>query len=284
MTSSPTISLRIQKLSFGTQTLVLGRILSDRSESNSFTARSVMSLMESLGLPEPGNIHAVLDRLKKNGRVRHTGTSGEWRLTPTGMEASLTYVSPVETAALSAFETSIPGGSILGKIHHGVIGPEIAPLAILSPLLPFLQDHPFESNVFGMTRFPDEQDPATLDPVRPALDAARDVCAKHGLEFHLASDRAISDDLWTNVAAHMWASKYGIAFFEDRQGRGVNYNLTIEVGAMLMTGRRCALLRDRTIKSMPTDLVGLIYKPVDLDIVNHVVGTLENWIVNDLAL
>jgi len=235
-------------------------------------------------LPEPGNIRAVLDRLKKNGLVRRTGTSGEWRLTPTGMEASLAAVSPVETAALSAFETSASGGSILGKIHHGVIGPEIAPLAILSPLVPFLQDHPFESNVFGMTRFPDEQDPAALDPVHPALDAARDTCAKHGLEFHLASDRAISDDLWTNVAAHMWASKYGIAFFEDRQGRGVNYNLTIEVGAMLMTGRRCALLRDRTIKAMPTDLVGLIYKPVDLDRVDHVVSTLESWIVNDLAL
>jgi len=46
--------------------------------------------------------------------------------------------------------------------------------------------------------------------------------------------------------------------------RGVNYNLTIEVGGMLMTGRRCALLKDSSIERLPTDLVGQIYKPVEL--------------------
>ena len=58
----------------------------------------------------------------------------------------------------------------------------------------------------------------------------------------LGNDRKIVDDLWANVAAHMWACKYGIRFFEDRRGRGVNYNLSIEVGGMLTTGRRLALL------------------------------------------
>jgi hypothetical protein len=55
-----------------------------------------------------------------------------------------------------------------------------------------------------MTRFPDEQDEANPDPLGPALEIARDACASHGLEFHLASDRMIVDDLWANVAAHMW--------------------------------------------------------------------------------
>jgi len=50
------------------------------------------------------------------------------------------------------------------------------------------------------------------------------------------------DDLWANVAAHMWWSKYGIDFFEDRRGGGLNYNLVTEIGGMLVTGRRCALL------------------------------------------
>ena len=151
-------------------------------------------------------------------------------------------------------------------------------------LVPFLDDHPFESNVFGMTRFPDDQDEDDLDPVRPALDAAREVCAHHGLELHLASDRAISDDLWTNVASHMWASKYGLAFFENRRKRGINYNLTIEVGSMLMTGRRCALLKDESIRQLPTDLVGRIHKPVNLDDIDAVSEVIEDWIVSDLAL
>jgi hypothetical protein len=83
------------------------------------------------------------------------------------------------------------------------------------PLLQtFLGKHPFDTNVFGMTRFPDEEKATPIDPVKPALATARKVCEQHGLEFHLADDRSIHDDLWMNVTAHMWASRYGIAFFE----------------------------------------------------------------------
>jgi hypothetical protein len=119
--------------------------------------------------------------------------------------------------------------------------------------------------------------------MKMALAIARDVCKSHGLEFHLASDRAFSDDLWTNVAGHMWASTYGIAFFENRRGKGLNYNLTIEVGSMLITGRRCALLKDDSISSMPTDLVGRIYKSVNLDDLQTVEKAVEGWITSDLA-
>jgi len=152
------------------------------------------------------------------------------------------------------------------------------------PLQKFLAAHPFDRNVFGMTRFPDEDDESEPDPVKPALQAARAVCELHGLEFHLASDRAMDDDLWTNIAAHMWASRYGIAFFEDRRNRGINYNLTIEVGSMLIAGRRCALLKDRTIPRMPTDLVGRIYKSVDLDAPDSVTLALHAWARDDLGL
>jgi hypothetical protein len=134
-----------------------------------------------------------------------------------------------------------------------------------------------------MTRFPDDDD-TTPDPLLPVIAVARDVCRAHGLEFHLASDRAIHDDLWTNVAAHMWASQFGIAFFEDRRDRGVNYNLTIEVGAMLMTGRRCALLKDASIGKLPTDLVGKIYKSVDFDEMQTVTAALHSWARDDLVL
>lgn len=117
-----------------------------------------------------------------------------------------------------------------------------------------------------------------------AVAVSREVCRVHGLELHLASDRAIDDDLWTNVSAHMWASKHGVAFFEDRVGRGMNYNLTIEVGSMLMAGRRCALLKDTTIEGLPIDLVGRIYKSVDLEQPSTVEAALHAWIRDDLNL
>jgi hypothetical protein len=192
-------------------------------------------------------------------------------------------LSEIDMAALVA-EAASTGAPLLGHAHHSVVSPALAPPGLVGPLSRFLESNPFDTNVFGMTRFPDEADEAVLDPVGPALEIARNVCHLHGLRFHLASDRAMDDDLWTNVAAHMWASKYGIAFFEDRRSMGVNYNLTIEVGSMLMAGRRCALLKDQTIPRLPTDLVGRIYKPIDLDDPETVSGALHSWIRDDLAL
>jgi hypothetical protein len=188
-------------------------------------------------------------------------------------------VGDMDLAALAAEASA--HGTELGSAPHPVIPPSLAPPALIGPLRKFLEDHPFDRNVMGMTRFADT---SPGDPVIPALQTARDVCSRHQLEFHLASDRAMDDDLWTNVAAHMWASRYGIAFFEDRVNRGMNYNLTIEVGAMLMTGRRVALLKDASIKRLPTDLIGRIRKTVDIDDLETVSDALHTWMRDDLGL
>lgn len=78
--------------------------------------------------------------------------------------------------------------------------------------------------------------------------------------------------------------RYGVALFEDRVDRGLNHNLLIEVGAMLMTGRRCALLKDGSIERMPTDFVGMIYKSVDLSTEDTVAATLRAWLKDDLQI
>jgi hypothetical protein len=193
-------------------------------------------------------------------------------------------IGEMDLAALVA-EASLVGGPDLGRALHPVVPPSLAPPVLLHPLRGFLANHPFDLNVFGMTRFPDEQDSArNIDPLASALSITREVCGDHRLEFHLASDRAIVDDLWMNVTAHTWASRYGIAFFEDRRGKGLNYNLSIEVGAMLVIGRRLALLKDKSIAQMPTNLVGQIYRPVDLDLASDVSNAVHAWIRDDLAL
>jgi hypothetical protein len=106
----------------------------------------------------------------------------------------------------------------------------------------------------------------------------------HGLSLHLASDRQADDELLGNVAAHMWACQYGVVIIEDRTGSGLNSNVAIELGGMLMTGRRCMILKDLTVPKMPTDLVGHIYKSVDLDQVEEVVAAAHIWVSEDLGL
>ncbi len=87
-----------------------------------------------------------------------------------------------------------------------------------------------------------------------------------------------------NVVAHMWACPYGIVIVENRTGDGLNSNVAIELGGILMTGRRCVILKDRTVSKLPTDLVGQIYKSVDLDKVDEVIAAAHTWVSEDLGL
>lgn len=134
-----------------------------------------------------------------------------------------------------------------------------------------------------MTRFP--RPGRADDPNQGVIDTAREVLAGHGLTLHLASDAIVDEDLFSNIAAYMWACQYGLALFEDRVGEGLNYNLVIEVGAMVMAGRRCALLRDGpTVDRMPTDLVGHIYKELDFTDRDAVARGMHMWAAEDLGL
>jgi hypothetical protein len=133
-----------------------------------------------------------------------------------------------------------------------------------------------------MTRF--ERADKKDDPIGSVIGAVRDALADHGLKLHLASDAIVEDTLWPNVAAYMWACQYGFALFEDRVGDGLNYNLVIEVGSMLMSGRRTALLRDTTVEKMPSDLVGHIYREADFSDLSAVSAQAHLWAADDLGL
>lgn len=109
----------------------------------------------------------------------------------------------------------------------------------------FLDENPFDHERVLYDSIPkDASDTEYLDPIEHLIPVIRTVLAESGLKLLVASDRLILDDLFGNVAAHMWVSKYGIGLLEDRIGQGLNYNVMTELGAMLMTGRRCALLKD----------------------------------------
>lgn len=66
--------------------------------------------------------------------------------------------------------------------------------------------------------------------------------------------------------------------------RGLNYSLTTEVGSMLVTGRRCCLLKDGSIETLPTDLVGRTGKDVEIGRAGTGEVALHAWIRGDLGL
>jgi hypothetical protein len=246
-------------------------------------SREVEALFDEIGLPRPAKMSNFLSALQRSGLLtRPKDSRGVWKLTPKGKVAAAELTKDLDLAALVA-EAAQPGVAVLGDTAHPVIPPSLAPPALLGPLHDFLAEFPFESNVFGMTRFPSPDEVESLDPIASAIERAKEVCDHLGFKLHLASDRSIVDDLWSNVAAHMWGCRFGIAFFEARTKRGLNYNLNIEVGSCLALGRRLALLKDHSLDSMPTDLVGQIYFSVDLDDPDTVGDALTNWIETSLS-
>lgn len=282
MTIHDPVALRLQKLDLQSQTLVLASLAADRDPNIVVKPSMVRALFDDFALPPPARISNVFASLKAKNQVTAMQKVGWYKITPLGRETVATMISGLDLVALIA-ESAVANAPMLGETQTALIPCMLAPPALIQPLRGFLVDHPFDGNVFGMTRFPDAR-AGTADPVGRALSVVREVCVENGLEFHLASDRAITDDVWSNVMAHMWGSRYGIGFFEDRVDRGLNYNLVTEVGAMSMIGRRVALLKDGSIEKMPTDFVGMIYKSVDLSDEAAVRGCVEGWIRDDLRI
>lgn len=276
------IGVRVQRMPLVDQTLVLASIASGRTDDGTFTGHAISQLYYDTSLPAPAKIGNVIASLGQAGRATRGKSRGAWSLTPLGRQRVAQLVGD-DAAALLA--EALPAGADLGHSRHPLIPSSLAPPQLLGPVAKFTESSPTATHVFGMTRFPDDdEEPDGPDPVAAALETSGKALDGHGLRFLLASQRALVDDLWGNVAAHMWASSFGIAFFEDRRGRGMNYNLVIEVGAMLMAGRRCLLLKDSSINRMPTDLVGFIYKSVDLDDPATIGRAVHEWAREDLSL
>jgi hypothetical protein len=266
--------------------LVLAQLVGQRNGDGWFRTPDVGEMFTELRIPAPGNISARLADLRKRGLlINRKAKSGVhpagWVLTPLGHKEVLEVIGEIDAAALQPELVSLPGAEF-GNARHTVLPPGLAPLAWQEAIKSLLSRSPFENNVLCMTRFKRPAHPS--DPIEDVINVVRDALTGHGLRLHLASDRIVDDDLWANVAAYMWGCKFGIGLVEDRAGEGVNDNLKIEIGSMLMAGRRCALLKDTTVPKMPTDLVGRIFKPVDFGDLDAVAKEIHLWAAEDLDL
>lgn len=263
----------------GEKTLVMGDLVASRSVDRRFTPTELRHAFIGLHVPPPGNIPQALSRLRNQQLVLSHG-KGSWSLTPSGRVRARSLVG--NSAAAVAGQSATAPGAEFAHVQHTVIPPWAAPPRWQVGIGRLLADHPFETNVFCMARFPSEG--PTPDPVKAAIERVRDCLAGYGLKLLLASERLIDDDLFTNVGAYMWGSMYGLGIVEDLTGRGVNYNAVIELGGMIVTGRRCAILKDQGVTNLPTDLAGQVYKTVDLSAQASVEAEVRKWASSDLGL
>lgn len=272
-----TARLELQQLRpQSSQVLVVATLAQAQSGRTEFTTSEVQKTFASLRIPAPANVSRVLRDLCVAEFLVRLPTKG-FALTPSGEDRSLQFGGVVLTAADLVHPSP---GAEFGVAGHQTLPPGLAPVALAVPIRRFLEKHAFEKSVFGISRFPAD----AADPLSACLDSVREETNAYGLEFHLASDKAVADELWANVAGSLWSCALGVAIIENRAGAGLNPNVLLEVGAMLVTGRRCVLLRDSTVAKMPTDLVGHIYRDVDLDDVSTVRRAVAAWCGDDLGL
>lgn len=277
-------ALRLQLLgSLSEKVLVAAAVISAQSESDVFSARDVKDFFDRLAVPVNSNsLGPTLKRLGDRQLLLRKGDGG-WTVTPLGRSEIDDLMSALDPSALESGWL----GAEFAHVEQTIIPWYMAPPRWQVGLRRLMDTHPFETNVFCMTRFPSEGAPdsaAHADPVGRAVEVIRSTLGRYGLTTHLASERLIEDDLLGNVGAYMWGCKYGIGILEDRVGRGVNYNAVIELGGMMLTGRRCALLKDEGTPHLPTDLSGQVYKSVQLDDLDSVESATDLWARQDLGL
>jgi len=150
------------------------------------------------------------------------------------------------------------------------------PVEIQESLARFKDDYPDSGKVaFIMMQFGRTKAHADIEKaIRSALDS-------HGLIGVKADDKQYHDDLFPNVLTYLHGCGFGIAVFERIEAEEFNPNVALEVGYMFALRKPVCLLKDRTLKTLPTDLVGKLYKAFDpQDPLKTIPSQISQWLAD----
>ncbi len=72
------------------------------------------------------------------------------------------------------------------------------------------------------------------------------------------------EDLYYNILTYLWGSGLSIAIYERIESEYFNPNVSLEVGYALALRKPVCLLKEKTLKTIQTDLVGKLYREFDI--------------------
>lgn len=158
---------------------------------------------------------------------------------------------------------------------------DLTGLEHLEPALrAFLEDHPDpDKNIFLMMRFMETSQMGEIQ------EAVKRTAESKGLHVVRADDRDYTGELWTNIQVCMAGSMLGVAVFEDIDKRDFNPNVSLELGYMLAKQRRCLILKEQRLPTLPADVMHRLYKPFDMFKIDSTVShQIDRWITVDLQI
>jgi hypothetical protein len=140
----------------------------------------------------------------------------------------------------------------------------------------FIKDHPSNAEVgFVMMQYENTRAHKTI------LAMIKKTLEEVGLRGVRADDKQYSDDLLHNIRTYMHCCGFGIAVFERIEREDFNPNVSLEVGYMMALEKPVCLLKDKTLRSLHSDIVGRLYKNFDpQDIENTLPGELKKWLLD----
>lgn len=147
------------------------------------------------------------------------------------------------------------------------------PVEIQQSLRSFKLDHPHPQKVaFIMMQF------GNTPAHNKIVQGIRDTLAPHGLTAVRADDKEYHSSLLPNIQTYLHGCGFGIAVFERIEQDDFNPNVSLEVGYMMAMGKDICLLKDRTLRTLHTDLVGSLYRTFDpQDPVTSIPIELTRW-------
>jgi len=176
----------------------------------------------------------------------------------------------------STYRPSEPSSILgIGKSQASGLNIELEPpIEIQESLARFKRDYPDPTKVafimmqFGETKAHDE-----------IVKAIRSVLDSQGISGVKANDKEYHDDLFYNVMTYLYGCGFGIAVFERIETEKFNPNVSFEVGYMFALKKHVCLLKDKTLETLHTDLVGKLYKVFDpQDPSKTIPGKISQWL------
>jgi len=169
-------------------------------------------------------------------------------------------VLPAIRFDIERFFSSIPQASI--------------PVEIRESIERFRDDFPDPTTVaFVMMQF--KNTPAHLR----IFDAIKQSLVGLGANAVRADSKQYHDDLFFNVLTYVYGCRLGIAVFERIESEDFNPNVSLEVGYIMALGKPVCLLKDRTLKTLHTDLIGKPYHEFDPQVPEKAISSaLAKWL------
>lgn len=148
------------------------------------------------------------------------------------------------------------------------------PVEISESLKKFQKDFPDPGKVaFIIMRF------TNTDAHQRIVSTIKDTFSRFGITAIRADEKQYHDDLFPNILTYIFGCGFGVSVFERIETDDFNPNVSLEVGYMFGLKKPVVLLKDKTLKTLHSDLVGKLYKNFDTQDPNSSIpAELEKWL------